>query len=94
MALKRHLLLVFEVLSPSTEKIDLREKFVNYRRLPSLREFVSVHQDCRRVVCCSDGFGWNAKYLVEDGDVLHLPSIDLEIPLQDIYHKVALEKRE
>ena len=42
--------IVVEVLSPSTESIDLREKLMAYRRLESLRAYVIVYPDTRRVI--------------------------------------------
>jgi Uma2 family endonuclease len=41
--------LIIEVLSPATATIDRREKLIAYRQLPSLREYVIVHQDKMRV---------------------------------------------
>src|SRR5688572_15073 len=43
--------LVVEVISPSTEMIDRREKMLVYTRMRSLRAYVIVDQDSRRVVC-------------------------------------------
>ena len=40
---------IFEVLSPSTERYDRGEKFRRYQRMPSLREYVLVSQDSRRM---------------------------------------------
>ncbi len=37
--------LIIEVLSPSTETIDRREKLLNYQTLESLQEYVLVSQD-------------------------------------------------
>lgn len=37
--------LIVEVLSPSTERIDSREKLLAYRLLPSLREYLMLRQD-------------------------------------------------
>lgn len=37
--------LLVEVLSPSTERIDTREKLLAYRLLPSLREYLLLRQD-------------------------------------------------
>ena len=42
--------LVVEVLSPSTALIDLREKALAYRRLPSLEAYIVAYQDEWRVV--------------------------------------------
>jgi Uma2 family endonuclease len=41
--------LVVEVLSPSTETIDRREKLAAYRRLPSLQEYLLVSQETQQV---------------------------------------------
>lgn len=41
--------LIIEVLSPSTEAIDRREKLAAYRRIPSVQEYVMVAQDQRSV---------------------------------------------
>jgi Uma2 family endonuclease len=38
-------ILIVEVLSPSTQRTDLGEKFVNYTQIPTLREYVIVSQD-------------------------------------------------
>ena len=41
--------LVVEVASPSTESIDRREKMLDYRKIPTLRAYLIVAQDDRRV---------------------------------------------
>ncbi len=41
--------LIFEVLSPSTERIDRQEKLINYRELDSLQEYVLVSQTEKKV---------------------------------------------
>jgi len=39
-----------EVLSPSTSSIDLREKLLLYKRIESMRAYIIVFQDQRRVL--------------------------------------------
>ena len=41
--------LVVEVLSPTTEAYDRSQKFALYRRLQSLKEYVLVHPESRRI---------------------------------------------
>lgn len=41
--------LIVEILSPSTANYDRGEKFVSYRQIPSLREYVMVDIDKRQV---------------------------------------------
>lgn len=42
-------ILIVEVLSESTESLDRGEKFLAYRQLPSLREYVLVNQEKAQV---------------------------------------------
>lgn len=78
--------LVVEVLSPSTEAIDRREKLLAYRRLSSLRAYVLVYRDERRV----------ARYWREEQDAwwpaevhgegrVPFPCPELELSLAEIY---------
>jgi len=41
--------LLIEVLSPSTRQIDRREKLVSYKQIDTLKEYLVVYQDRRRV---------------------------------------------
>lgn len=83
---------LIEVLSPSTEAYDRGEKFSQYRRLPSLREYVLIAQD--RVLVehyRRRGDLWVIGDLRSLAEVLHLESIDCQIPLSEIYYQVELE---
>lgn len=83
-----------EVLSPSTESYDRGEKFMQYRRLPSLQEYVVVSQDkvlverFRRV-----GDLWVIGDVHRLDGVLRLESIDCEVPLSEIYYQVEMEEK-
>lgn len=84
-------LLIVEVLSKSTESYDRSNKFLSYRQIPSLEEYVLVAQD---------------KYLIESfykdekgqwivGEVAEgkeakftFTSLDIELSLKDIYKKI------
>ncbi|MBX7236314.1 MAG: Uma2 family endonuclease [Caldilineales bacterium] len=83
---------LIEVLSPSTEAYDRGEKFSQYRRLASLREYVLIAQD--RVLVehyRRRGDLWVIGDLRSLADVLHLESIDCQIPLNEIYYQVEME---
>ena len=41
--------LIVEVAAPSTEAIDRREKMVAYRKIPTLKAYLTFSQDTRRV---------------------------------------------
>ncbi|MGO9464789.1 MAG: Uma2 family endonuclease [Isosphaeraceae bacterium] len=82
---------IVEVLSPTTEAYDRGKKFLHYRRLPTLREYVLVSQD--RVLVerfTRQGDDWLLTELTQIDDTLRLDSIDCELPLREIYAKVKL----
>jgi len=82
-------LVVFEVLSDSTEKYDRGAKFEQYRRIPSLGEIVLVSQEKKLVeefVRQPDG-GW-LLHERRGGDRLSLPALGVEIDVEEIYLKV------
>jgi Uma2 family endonuclease len=81
--------LTIEVLSPSTELTDKREKLVNYRNLGTLQEYVLVSQDKIKVeVYRKDTQGNWSLTILGKNDEIHLDSIDLTLTRADIYEDV------
>lgn len=83
--------LVVEVLSPSTEAIDRREKLMAYRRLSSLQAYVIVYQDEPRVVrhWRDERGGWWQAEVHGEGQV-PFPCAGIELSLADIYEGLLL----
>ncbi|HYN43827.1 MAG TPA: Uma2 family endonuclease [Thermoanaerobaculia bacterium] len=85
--------LLVEVLSESTEKWDRGAKFGHYRRLASLAEVLFVSQREARIeqyVRQPDDRWLLSEVLGLEG-VLSLPSLGCDLPLSEVYAKVALE---
>lgn len=84
---------IFEVLSPSTEKYDRGEKFHRYRTLiESLKDYVLVSQDKMRIEHhhrAADG-NWSVNELVGPEALVVLTSIDCEIPLPEVYRNTKV----
>ncbi len=80
---------IFEVLSPSTEVSDRREKLVNYQTIGSLQEYVLVSQDRIKLeVYRQDLQGnWTMEVLGTE-DTLVLNSINLSLTMADIYEDI------
>ena len=84
---------IIEVLSPSTEVYDRGDKFVRYRRLDSLREYVLASQE--RVLVeryVRRGDDWVLTEFSSLDDVLRLDSIGCDMPLRQIYAKTPLSE--
>jgi Uma2 family endonuclease len=76
---------VVEVLSRSTEDHDRGAKWVAYRDLASLRHYVLVAQDARRVeVYSREAKRWSLQVL-EPPDMVALPAIGMELSFDEIY---------
>ena len=84
--------LLIEVLSPTTEGIDRREKLRAYRTLPGLKEYALVSQDeCRVELYRRRGdIGWDI-ITFEPGDQVELASVELSLPIADIYFEAGVE---
>lgn len=83
--------LIVEVLSPTTEAYDRGEKFLHYRGIESLQEYVLVAQD--RVLVerfVRAGEFWTLSTIRDLDAPLELTSVGCEIPLREIYENVGL----
>jgi Uma2 family endonuclease len=82
--------LIVEVLSPSTEAYDRGEKFGRYMHAESLQEYVLVSQHQARVEVFfrQAGGTWLLTPYVGIDSVAALRSIDVELPLAEIYLNV------
>jgi Uma2 family endonuclease len=80
-------LLIVEVVSQSTRKTDNTIKRLSYQNMPSLEEYVLIEQDFVDVEVCRRTNCWRPEhhYL---GDAVHFASIDLTLPVEDIYARV------
>ncbi|MGB5834766.1 MAG: Uma2 family endonuclease [Thiohalocapsa sp.] len=75
--------LIAEVLSSNSERIDRREKFLAYTSMASLRAYLVVAQDARRVELFRSENGWHAEVFT-DG-VPPLTCLPVQLPLETIY---------
>lgn len=83
-------ILLAEVLSPSSEAYDRGRKFEHYRLIPSLRDFLLVHQHQPRIECFSrqPDATWVLREAVGLTASLPIPSMDIEIRLAEVFARV------
>ena len=88
-------LLIFEILSPSTELIDRNRKLDQYLEIASLEGYFLVSQDKARIESYSrQREGWFYQDWSGSDTSLIIDAISCELPLSDIYSKVRLEQVE
>jgi Uma2 family endonuclease len=84
-------------LSPSTASVDRREKFIAYRQIPSLREYLIVGTKRKQIELHrrNDTGSWDVLQFVND-DKLELTSVQpspLIVGLRSIYEDTDLENQ-
>ncbi|MFN0101479.1 MAG: Uma2 family endonuclease [Bryobacteraceae bacterium] len=87
---------LFEVLAPSTRRDDRIGKSLFYRQIPSLDEFILVEQEsyCVDRLRPLPGGQWELTRFQGEDAILEIPSLNLTIPLKEIYANVPFELAE
>jgi len=84
--------LIVEVLSPSTSYQDHDKKFIYYRKMDSLQEYLLIDSEKITMELYRRGEGkmWYY-YPYSEKDIVSLASINFEFPIELIYENVNLE---
>ena len=85
---------IFEILSKTTQRTDRTTKLLEYRSLDSVQRYVLIEQDQAMATSYSrTGQGWIVNQFLA-ADTLPLPEIGIEIPIAELYADVELPKEE
>ncbi len=83
--------LIVEVVSTSTERVDRGRKKFDYFATPSVRQYAIIEQDDRLVDLYTRGeTGWTNEIIIGDA-VLNLSSIGVELSLDTVYEDTELD---
>jgi Uma2 family endonuclease len=82
---------VVEVLSPSTQQIDRKEKAVNYRRVPSMEEYVIASQKRAELVIYRRAAHWLPEIVSGPRAVAEFRALGISVTLAEIYEDVFRE---
>ncbi len=85
----RYPTLLVEVLSPSTENIDRREKLLNYPQISTVEEYALVAQDPREITIHRRAEGWIPRLVTAPDALVEFRSIKLSLPFARIYEGVG-----
>jgi Uma2 family endonuclease len=84
-------IIIVEVLSKSTRRVDKTIKLQAYKSLESLQEYVLIEQDCIEIEICRRSANWfPARYYL--GDEMTFESIGLTLSVAEIYQRVENEE--
>lgn len=85
-------LLIIEVLSKSTAFLDRTKKLVDYQTLSSLQEYVLLEQDMMKATVYRRSEQWIGQVYLA-GEVVTLQSLDLDVPIEEIYEDIEVGMR-
>jgi len=83
-------IIIVEVLSKSTRKIDKTKKFMTYINIPTLKEYVLIEQDIVDIEVCRKSNGWKSEHYYL-GDSVNFEAIELTVSVEEIYSRVDNE---
>lgn len=83
-------LLIIEVLSASTEAYDRQQKFLEFRSLPSFREYVLIRQDAPEILSFFRETPdlWRESSVVDLENLVYFRSVDVALALAALYRNV------
>lgn len=83
-------ILIIEILSPSTAVFDKTDKFVAYRTIETLKEYVLVYSEIPQIeVFRKDNKGiWSVETINKIESELNLNSINFSVSLKEVYQRV------
>lgn len=87
-------IVIIEVLSKSTRKYDLKDKFSLYQLIPSFKEYITIEPNKIHVQAwfMQDEETWKVSKATDLTQVIHLRSLNIDINLSDIYRRVEFDK--
>lgn len=85
----RALCLVIEILSPQTQRVDRREKFLAYTALGSLQAYLLVSQEIHQIELFRRESGWAREVFCEGA--APLGCVDAALPIEVVYEDVELQ---
>jgi Uma2 family endonuclease len=84
--------IIIEVLSDSTETYDRGKKFESYRNIASLKEYMLVSTDRKKIELFSkDG---NEKWYLSESngkEGIFIPALSITLSIEDVYEKIDFQ---
>ena len=86
-------MVIFEILSPSTEDHDRGRKFFFYRQIPSFREYILVDSTKPFVEISrqEENGAWKFETITNPEGQLFISSIGISIPMAEVYRNVSFQ---
>ncbi len=80
--------LIIEVLSETTRKFDLIDKFIQYQKFETLEYYLCVEPEQQVIIFNykTESGEWMAETFTKDESVINLPKLNISFTLKEVYH--------
>lgn len=82
-------IVIIEVLSDSTRETDLTFKLQDYKKIPTLQEYILVEQNFMAVTVYRRVDNWKAETYSQSTDLIELASLNYQISVAEMYADVV-----
>ena len=82
--------LIAEVLSPSTRKFNLVDKFIQYQKAETLQYYLCIEPEQQVIIFYfkNEEGEWLTETFTNEKDVINLPYLSINFTVKNIYHSV------
>ncbi|SFP63540.1 Uma2 family endonuclease [Parafilimonas terrae] len=79
--------LLVEVLSESTRKFDLTDKFIQYQKIPTLQYYLCVEPEQQVIIFYfkTESGEWMTETFTKDESIINLPALGISFSVKDVY---------
>jgi len=80
---------IVEVLSETTRKFDLTDKFIQYQKIPTLQYYLCVEPEQQVIFFYfkNESGEWLAETYTKDESIIDLPALNISFSVKDVYDK-------
>lgn len=88
-------IVLIEILSPATERIDKIKKLEEYRSIDSLQEYIMFSQEEAKAeqYIKQQQDRWQNNIIIGLDKNIEFPSVNITLSMQNIYERVIFEKK-
>ena len=81
--------LIAEVLSETTRKYDLTDKFIQYQKIPTLQYYLCIEPEQQVIFFYfkNENGEWLAETFTKDESIIKLPALNISFSVKDVYQK-------
>jgi Uma2 family endonuclease len=89
-------MVIFEVLSPSTEDYNRGKKFFFYRQIPSFKEYILIDstKPFVEISRLQENGAWKFETVADPNGQLFIASVGISIPMAEVYRNVSFPPAE